>query len=98
MRIRIVLLNVSCLFLSFPLITCGIELCIDDSGLACSLYCTKSGWRCIRIFLVLAYNLHSLPANEKQGPTPEDNSQTLLANKKQGNLKQVYAANIIKLM
>jgi hypothetical protein len=98
MRIRVVLLNVSCLFLSFTLITSGKYLCIDESGLACCLYFTKSGWHCIFIFLVLAYNLHSLPAIEKQGPTPAEKSQTLLTNKKQGNLNQVYAANIIKPM
>jgi hypothetical protein len=45
--------NVSCLLLSFPLITNGVYtllLCIDKCGLACYLYCTKSGWRCIGRF------------------------------------------------
>jgi hypothetical protein len=31
---------------------------------------------------VLAYNLHSPPANGKQGPIPEEMSKTLLTNKK----------------
>jgi hypothetical protein len=30
--------------------------------------------------------LHTPPANGKQGPIPEEMSQTLLTNKKQGNL------------
>ncbi len=34
----------------------------------------------------LAFNLHSPPANGKQGPIPEEMSQTLLTIKKQGNL------------
>jgi hypothetical protein len=40
--------------------------------------------------------LHNPPANGKQGPIPEEMSQTLLTNKKQGNLDEVQAANIIK--
>ncbi len=48
-------------------------------GLACCLYYTKSGWRCIGHFTpALAYNLHSPPANEKQGLIPEEMSQTVL--------------------
>jgi hypothetical protein len=31
-------------------------------------------------------NLHNPPANGKQGPIPEEIYQTLLTNKKQGNL------------
>ncbi len=31
-------------------------------------------------------NLHNLPANGKQGLIPEEMSQTVLTNKKQGNL------------
>jgi hypothetical protein len=27
-----------------------LYLCIDKCGLACYLYCTKSGWRCIGRF------------------------------------------------
>jgi hypothetical protein len=34
----------------------------------------------------MAYNMHNPPANEKQGPIPEEIYQTLLTNKKQGNL------------
>jgi hypothetical protein len=34
----------------------------------------------------LAKNLHNSPANGKQGPIPEEIYQTLLTNKKQGNL------------
>ncbi len=34
----------------------------------------------------LAYNLHSPPANEKRELIPEEMSQTLLTNMKQGNL------------
>jgi hypothetical protein len=40
--------------------------------------------------------LHNLPANWKQRPIPEEMSQTLLTNKKQGNLDSVRDANIIK--
>jgi hypothetical protein len=44
-------------------------------------------WRCICYFPpALTYNLHSPPANGKQGPIPEEMSQTLLTNKKQGNM------------
>ncbi len=32
----------------------------------------------------------------KQGPIPEESSQTLLTSKKQGNLDYVHADNIIK--
>jgi hypothetical protein len=42
--------------------------------MAYCLYCTNSGWRCIDRFP---------PANVKQGPIPEEISQTLLTNKKQ---------------
>jgi hypothetical protein len=38
---------------------------------------------------------HNLPANGKQGPISEEIYQTLLTNKKQQNLDQVHAANII---
>ncbi len=42
-------------------------------------------------------NLHNPPANGKQGPVPgKKMSQTLLTNKKQGNLEYVHAGNIIK--
>ncbi len=41
------------------------------------------------VTLALAYNLHSSPANGKQGPIPEEMYQTLLTNKKQGNLKKL---------
>jgi hypothetical protein len=34
--------------------------------------------------------------NRKQGPIPEEIYQTLLTNKKQGNLDEVHAANIFK--
>jgi hypothetical protein len=40
--------------------------------------------------------LHNPPANGKQGPIPEEKSQTLLNNKMQGNMDKVHAANIIK--
>jgi hypothetical protein len=76
--------NVSCLFLSSLLITSGVWLCTDKSGLACCLYCTKIGWRSICHFPpALAYSLHSPSANGKQVPIPEDISQTLRTNKKQ---------------
>jgi hypothetical protein len=45
------------------------------------------GWRYICQFpAALAYNLHSPPANGKQGPISEEMSQTLLTNNKKGNL------------
>jgi hypothetical protein len=40
--------------------------------------------------------MHKPPANGKQGPIPEEMSQTLLTNTKQENLDQAHAANIIK--
>jgi hypothetical protein len=43
---------------------------------------------------VIGLNLHNPPANGQLGPIPEETSQTLLTNKKQGN--QVHAGNIIK--
>jgi hypothetical protein len=43
----------------------------------------------------MAYNLHSPPANGKQGLIPEEMSQTLLTNK-QGTQDYVHAPNIIK--
>jgi hypothetical protein len=48
---------------------------------------TNSGWRFICHF-TLAYNLHSSPANGKQGPipVPKEMFQTLLNNKNQGDL------------
>jgi hypothetical protein len=40
--------------------------------------------------------MHNPPANGKQGPIPEEMSQTLLTIKKQGNLDQILAANTSK--
>jgi hypothetical protein len=48
------------------------------------------------VFLRLWRNLHNPPANEKPGPIPEEIYQTLRTNKKQGNLDEVHAANIVK--
>jgi hypothetical protein len=80
--------NVSSLFLSIPLITIIV---LDKSGLACCLFCTKSGWRCICNFsLPLPFNLQSPPANRKQGPIPDAMSKTLLTNKKPGKLDYNY--------
>jgi hypothetical protein len=65
-------------------------LCIDKSELACCLYCTKSGWRCISHFppaLALA--------NGKQGLKPEEMSQTLLTSKKQGNLDEYTPVTLL---
>jgi hypothetical protein len=36
--------------------------------------------------LLLAYRLQNLPSNGKKKPVTEEMSQTLLTNKKQGNL------------
>jgi hypothetical protein len=75
------------LILSFLLITSGEKQCIVKSGLTCCLYCTKSGLSCFFLFpTAFAYNLHSPPANGKQGPILEVMSQTLLTNKNQENL------------
>jgi hypothetical protein len=38
------------------------------------------------IFLWYWHTICSFPANEKQGPTPDEMSQSLLTNMKQGNL------------
>jgi hypothetical protein len=40
--------------------------------------------------------LYNPPDNGKQGPILEEISQTLLTNKKQGNLEEVHANNNIK--
>ncbi len=54
------------------------------SWLASSLYCMKSDWRYIGRFPpALAYNVHNPPANGKQGPIPEEMSQTLLTSQSQ---------------
>jgi hypothetical protein len=46
------------------------------------LYSTKSGWHCNGCFPpALASNLHNPPTNGKQGPIPEEMSQTLLIKK-----------------
>jgi hypothetical protein len=47
--------------------------------------------------IALAYNLHNPAAKGKQGLKPEEMSQNLLTNEKQGNLDKVNAANVIKL-
>jgi hypothetical protein len=78
--------NASCLFVLLINYKWSI-MYIAKSGLACCLYCTKSGWRCIgRLPPALAENLHNPSANGKQGPIPEEICQTPLTNKKQGNL------------
>ncbi len=53
---------------------------------------TKREWRLISKFsLLFAYCLQNPPANGKQEQVPEERSQTLLTNKKQG---KNYAAHI----
>jgi hypothetical protein len=89
---------VSCLFLSFLLIT---------SEVYCVL--TKVDWLAVCIVLrvvgaVLVVCLrrwrkmctYNPPVNRKQGLITEEINQTLLTNKKQGNLNQVNADYIIK--
>ncbi len=70
-------------------------MCIDKNGLASFLYCIEVGAAFCHFLLELAYSLHSPPANEKQEPPPEEVSQTLVTNKKQGNLDVVHSSNII---
>jgi hypothetical protein len=45
----------------------------------------------------LEYRLQNLPVNGEQGPVPEEMSQTLLTNKKQGKIRPRDTTNIIKL-
>ncbi len=53
-------------------------------------------WRRINKFsLPLAYNLPTPLANGTQGPVPEEMSQTMLTNWKQGKIEEVHATNII---
>jgi hypothetical protein len=60
---------------------------IDKSGLACCLYCTKVVGAVLAVFpRRFSVKLHNPPANGKQRPIPEEMSQILLINKKQGNL------------
>ncbi len=59
---------------------------IDKCGLACCLYCTKSIVGAVTVHVGVEFVQSLSPANEKQGPIPEEMSQTLLTNKKQGNL------------
>jgi hypothetical protein len=47
------------------------------------------------LVISLAYRLQNSPANGKQGPVPEDMSQTLLTNK-QGKMRLPDATNIVK--
>jgi hypothetical protein len=63
-------------------------LCIDKSVLACWLYCTRVVGTVLVVFLWRWRKiwLHITPANGKQGQIPDEMSQTLLTNKKQGNL------------
>ena len=68
MLVYVGLIIVSCLFLSFLLITSGVYLFIDKSGLACWLYCTKSSWRCIGCLPpALAYNLQKCTILQPMG-------------------------------
>ncbi len=54
--------------------------------MACFLYCTQSDRCCIDCCSsCFGVNLHNPPTNGKKGPIPEEMSQTLLTNKKQGN-------------
>ncbi len=47
----------------------------------------RVGWRCIGCFPpALEQNLHDSSANGKQGPIPKEIYQTVLTNKKQGEL------------
>jgi hypothetical protein len=56
-----------------------------------------SAWRLICKFsLLLGHRLQNHPANEKQGPAPEEMSPNLLTNKKQGKNDKVHAAHFIK--
>jgi hypothetical protein len=50
----------------------------------------------VSFHLSLAYRLQNLPPNWKQKPVPEKISETLLTNKKQGQLRPWDATNIIK--
>jgi hypothetical protein len=43
-----------------------------------------------------AYSWKKSPANGKLGPVPEEMSQTLLNNKKQGKIDKIHTTNIIK--
>jgi hypothetical protein len=68
-----------------------IVLCIDKCELATACIALRVVGIVLDVFL-----RHSPPANGKQGPIPEEMSQTLLTNKKQGNPDEVHASNIIK--
>ncbi len=59
------------------------------------LFCTKSAWPFIGRFGLCVKFAQSSSQWEK-GLIPEEMSQTLLTNKKQGNLDQVHNDNIIK--
>jgi hypothetical protein len=61
-------------------------LIIDECGLAYCLYCTKSIVGAVTVPVGVKFLQSFSPANEKQGPIPEEMLQTLLTNKKQGNL------------
>ncbi len=79
--------NVSCLFLSFPLITSGVNSEVIKVDWLAACIALRVVCAVFVVFLrALAYNLHSPPANGKQMPIPEEISQTLLTNKKPGNL------------
>jgi hypothetical protein len=80
--------NVDIIFNHFPLYT--LPLLIIRYALVQAL--SKMG-DILKLFLLIkikgivspASYLHNSPANGKQGPIPEELSQTLLTNEKQGN-------------
>jgi hypothetical protein len=67
----------------------AVLLCIDKTGLACCLYCTKSGWRCFCHFPpALAYNLHTPPSKWEARADTLRMSRTLLTNKNQETMEK----------
>jgi hypothetical protein len=76
----------------------AVLFCIDKSGLACCLYCTKNGWRCICHFPpALAYNLHSPPSQLEARADTLGMSRTLLTNKNQENMEKHTLLTLLTL-
>jgi hypothetical protein len=72
-------------------------LYVEKSGLACCLHFFLE-WLALYFSFFSGVVVQFAQSSDygKQGPIPAEMSQTLLTNKKQGNLDLVHAANIIK--
>jgi hypothetical protein len=78
--------NVSCLSLSFLLITNGDDCVLIKVDWLAPCIALRVVGSVLVVFLLRWRKFSTTPANGKQGPIPEEMSQTMLTNNKQGNL------------